>query len=240
MSIAQRLCSEIVEPVFNTPQNFSTYKTPKKNHHSPIASAKHLRSGCRSLVVQKKKVSKPAPRETEGSRILLQRFKSKEIINNTLLIDTAVNTYITGPLKCDTDCVTNVRKRDPRCVCKCSHGRLASCKASAKRIQTLNNIGYFNADKACAQIVETASCGTQFLDVLGHFNNQNRICPRKMVNKETMALLITPNNARFERPSCQEAHFSCTNRPSVRPSSHSNSITKRWAMSPYPVRGPDF
>lgn len=239
MSIAQRLCSEIVEPVFNTPQNFSTFNTSKKNYHSPIVSAKHHRSGCRSIVAQKKKASKLAPRDSEGSRILLQKLKSKETLNNKLLIDAAVNTYITGPLKCDTDCVTNVRKRDARCVCKCSHGRLTNCRASAKRIQTLNNIGYFNADKACAQIVETVSCGTQFLDKLGQFTNLNNLCSRTMANKETMALLITPNCARIERP-CQEAHFSCTNRTSVRPSSQSNFLTKRWAMSPYPVRGPDF
>ncbi|CAH0596272.1 unnamed protein product [Chrysodeixis includens] len=239
MSIAQRLCSEIVEPVFNTSQNFSTFNTSKKlnHHHGPTVSAKH-RSGCRPVVAQKKKVSKLPPRDTDGSHTLLQKLKSKETLLKSDLIDTAVNTLITGPLKCDIDCVTNVRKRDARCVCKCAHGRVANCKASTKRIQTLSNLGYINSDKACAQIVETVSCGTQFLEKLGHFSNQNNLSTKTMVNKETMALLLKPNSVKNEKPS-QDARNTYTNRVSERVS-HSHLIAKRWAMSPYPVRGPDF
>lgn len=229
MSIAQRLCHEIVEPVLkSSPIHTTPNITKKYMNYDSISHQKHG-SATRSIVIQKKKdVNKFLPRDTTGIRPLI---KAKETILKKKLVDVAVNTFITGPLKTDNDCVTNVRKRDNRCGCKCSHRKLASCKASAKQIQTHSNRSYLLADKACAHTVETVSCGTQFFDKLCGVHIP-RDYSKEMLNKETMALLITRGPPKPKLEPCYNFN---------KPMCHMNDLyAKRWALSQYPVRGPDF
>ncbi|XP_026761343.1 uncharacterized protein LOC113520268 [Galleria mellonella] len=220
-TIAEKLCKEIVDPALK-----SSSKTPaEKSRHITQQTTSNRQDGrsTRSIVIEKKKeINKLIPRNNT-SAIVGNKFKSKETILKKNFVDIACNTLVTGPLRCDIDCVTMVRKRDNHCTCKCAHKRVNS-KASVKQVQTYDIRNYGFTDKACTQYVETLSCGTQFLEKL------------------------TENRSRFGSKTKADQHSvkePTENGPNLyininRGSNICRKIAKRWAISRYPVRGPDF
>ncbi|KAJ0172294.1 hypothetical protein K1T71_012267 [Dendrolimus kikuchii] len=228
-SIAQRLCDEIVEPVLQTTSRISAVgNCTRLMHHCP---SKQDGKPTRTIIVEKKKVvNKITPRDSNIGRTVIKQLKSKETFSKKKLTDIAVNTFITGPLKCDNECVTMVRRRDNRCSCKCAH-KCMNTKASVKEIQTFDTMNYMHTDKACAQCVETVSCGTQFLEKLSRalskgsksgikINKPFKATPRESFKIQHNSSNFLSNNSGFSNSSVKGA--------------------RRWALSQYPTRGPDF
>ncbi|XP_047034426.1 uncharacterized protein LOC124640620 [Helicoverpa zea] len=101
MSIAQRLCNEIVEPAIK-PAILSTsrkcmFQNPKTSSSGHRSSNTRPINPQKSINVQKRKTSSKLPtRESFGSGNFLRSSKLKN------LIDTAVNTFVSGPQACDS------------------------------------------------------------------------------------------------------------------------------------------
>ncbi|CAH0677701.1 unnamed protein product [Spodoptera exigua] len=239
MSIAQKLCDEIVQPALGTSPKIFT--TPKKCLFPSSASNKYYNitqsgsgSGSRSIT-----------RKRQPSNITLQRkgivtkssLRSKDFGASNykkVLVDTAINTKATGPLKCDHNCVTDVRRRDNHsCGCKCSQRRLPNCKSSVKQVQTFDTKNYLLADKACSQTVKTLSCGTQFLDRLSHASKRETRNEKMHNSKYTMK--------EFKARQSRNAKHMEESTIALDERTHNvlNSA-RRWALNNFPVHGPDF
>lgn len=227
-NVAQKLCNEIVEPVLQTAPRISNVRNSNRLiHHWPT---KKNGKPTRTIVVEKKKViNKITPRGSDAGRTVVKQLTSTESFSEKKLVDIAVNTFITGSFKCDNECVTMVRRRDNRCNCKCAHKR-KNLKASPKEIQTFDTMDYMHADKACAQCIETASCGTQFLKNLSKDITKGTKSGLK-INK---VVRPTPNETfKFQKGSSNILNDSRFSNSSVKGA-------RLWALSQYPNRGPDF
>ncbi|XP_028160332.1 uncharacterized protein LOC114352796 [Ostrinia furnacalis] len=233
-SIAQKLCDEICEESPLKHSKHSTRESCKKLNQAQASNSRYDGRPTRSIVVEKKRVvNKVVPSSScSKSKIVINKFKSKETLLKKTFVDSAQNTIITGPLRCDNDCVTMVRKRDNKGNCKCGNKRI-NCRVSAKEIQTFDTKNYCQLDKACAQCVETVNCGTQFLE---------RLSSRKPL----------PLNMRSQAKLCNEIDTQ-TNEGSKENEKSRNDIicskskinynfmgARRWALSQFPARGPDF
>lgn len=221
-SIAQKLCNDIVEPILaSSTIDISRCEQPRKSlksihGNSSIRYAKPTKS----VVIEKKKIiSQLEP----SSNSVISQLKSRDKILRKEFTEAGINTLISGPLRCDNNCVTNVRKRDE---CNCKIRKKINFKGSTKQVQTLNN-ACSRSDKACTHYIDTMNTGTQFIENL---NNRMRT---QISNR----LLLNRSNE-------FEPQFSFRNTP--RPSSRTNQTInlnqygKRWALSSYPTRGPDF
>lgn len=224
-SIAQKLCDELVEPALK-PSKDSTTKRSSNKFLSRSNSRPDSKSS-RSIIIEKKKViNRLVPNDSNASRT---KFKSKDTLLKKKFTDIAVNTLITGPLRCDNDCVTMVRKRDNKCSCKCAQKRL-NYKASAKQMQTISSRHFSLTDKACAQCIETNSCGTQFLEKLsGVLKPQNSTGTKK----SSIDMKI---NSSLKYPFRVRPEGSTPSKPTIL----NYMGARRWALSQYPTRGPDF
>lgn len=146
MSVADKLCNDIVEPVL---------KQASTRTQGPLTSSKSSKTihpkdnrTIRSVSIHKKEeITTLGPRDHTGSRVVLNKLKSKETVYKKNFLDTAINTLVTGPLKCDNNCVTNVRTREGNYCCKCGSHRRTLVDKRAKEIQTFK--GFLFADKAC-------------------------------------------------------------------------------------------
>lgn len=224
--VAQKLCDEIVEPVLKPSKDNATKRSSSK-FLSQCPSRQDSKS-TRSITIEKRKViNKLVPNDSNSSRT---KFKSKETLFKKKFTDIAVNTLITGPLRCDNDCVTMVRKRDNKCSCKCAQKRL-NYKASAKQIQTFDSRHFSLTDKACAQCIETASCGTQFLEKL----SGGVLKPQSSTGTKKSSKDIIKINSSFKDPYRVRQEESTT-----KPAFINYMGARRWALSQYPTRGPDF
>lgn len=221
--VAQKLCDEIVEPALKPSKDSATKRSTSK-FLSQCPSRQDSKT-TRSIIIEKRKViNKLVPNDSNSSRT---KFRSKETLLKKKFTDIAVNTLITGPLRCDSDCVTMVRKRDNKCSCKCAQKRM-NYKASAKQIQTSNTRNFSLTDKACAQCIETASCGTQFLEKLSGVIKPQSSTGTKKSSKDIMKIHSSVKD-RLK----QEETIS-------RPAFINYMGARRWALSQYPTRGPDF
>ncbi|XP_037301991.1 uncharacterized protein LOC119192266 [Manduca sexta] len=227
--IAQKLCDEIVEPALNPSRTNTSAVNSNKYFYN---SAKQEPKTTRSVVIEKRKViNKLLPYES-GTRRNVKTIHSKDTVLRKKYVDVGSNTYITGPLRCDNNCVTLVRRRETRCSCKIPQKR--TTKANVKQIQTLGWKNYAFTDKACARCIETVNCGTQFYDA---YCNETRV-PKTSRNTVPTVRDIKPWSIMQESPNVRRELSNTINRPTNL--SHYYMGGKRWALSQYPTRGPDF
>lgn len=200
-SVAQKLCEEIVD-LDSKPSSSKGHTTRTIQPAKSAPNNKYNGKTRRSLSVERKKVLNKLNVQDPQTGI---RLKFKESSFRKDFEDTAINTTVTGPLSCDYNINTNIRKREIKdCHCICSKRKVT--KLITKHIQTTTSKVKFPNDKACAQCIETSSCGTQFLNPA---NLRSKSCQKEQ--------MIKPLNSGI---------FSVGGR--------------RWALSRYPVRGPDF
>ncbi|CAG4960119.1 unnamed protein product [Colias eurytheme] len=237
-TVAEKLCRDLVEPVFkpssiNNNVKFKQVKKPTKS------SSNFSGKPNRAVYLEKRRViNKIIPSENKRPS-LSKTLKSKETILKKCFVDIAVNTLATGPLRCDNYCVTMVRKRDQN-SCKCSKQKVKP-KASSKIIQTLYKNSFM--DKACAQSLQKVNCGTQFLEWQSSILKSNsKRAPKSKTNINFIIPKDSLNSIHDERKSSR-IYINC-NRKHSEPSYHNLSAHclggKRWALSNYPIRGPDF
>lgn len=232
-SIAQKLCDEICEESPQSRHN-SHRKTGENNRKLyQASSSRYVGRPTRSITVEKERTINKVvpPNNSSRSKIVINKFKSKETLLKKTFVDTALNTIITGPLRCDHEAVTAVRRREYKGNCKC--GNKPNCRVSAKEIQTFDN-NYGQLDKACAHCVETVNCGTQFLE---------RLSSRRMLspNINSRAKLCTEVNTQTNTEVKKD--YETRTRPflGTQKSKTSNFMgARRWALSQYNTRGPDF
>ncbi|XP_072933476.1 uncharacterized protein [Epargyreus clarus] len=220
-TIAQKLCHDIVDPILaSSSANIAQYVQSRKSFKSVHGNSSiRFAKPTKSIVIEKKKiVSQLEP----SSKTVISQLKSKDRILRKEFVDVGVNTLISGPLRCDNNCVTNVRKRDQ---CSCKLRKKINFQASTKQVQTLNKT-CSRSDKACTHCIDTMNTGTQFME------NLNRL--RTQISNR---LLLNQSNE-FE----PQFSFRNTPRTSSRMSKtiNLNQYGKRWALSSYPTRGPDF
>lgn len=176
-TIAQKLCSEIVNPLLEQRQNESPIiinTTRNPTYECPL----------RSTLTQKRKVINNIVPKGK-SKIVLNKFKSRESIYRRF-IDVSVNTIISGPLINNSNCLTNIRQRDKQCVlCKCNR----TVRNDTKRVQTSHH--FSQVEKACFQYLEMVTHSTQYLDTpktdmeiaTATFLNDNQNIPRPQPSK---------------------------------------------------------
>ena len=141
MSIAKKLCKQIVEPALQVP-SYGSYvlSTTQSRKNAPAravpTSSKRSTSTTRSRnSVEKKKAPTPPPRPPPPPR-----FTSIDVIgpmrytHRRTFKSRGINTHVAGPLLCDNECLTNVRSRDDTISKNYSHGR--NCRLSKKQTQT--------------------------------------------------------------------------------------------------------
>lgn len=255
MSIAQRLCNEIVEPALQPPTlgAFGLNTQSRRSLPQAQGSGTNRRypstaSRSRTITVPKKGApSKFTPRDVNYTKSIT-RPKAKENetqVSKKTVLDKADNTPYrqnqSGTLLCDNECLTNIRKRDVRISCLCSPVKI-NCKASVKQIQTQNNRIHLFVDKACSQVIETVSCATQFEDMLDNASKHQQDKTKVMVNQQTMASVSSCSKksrvTRFSNESCKKnSSHSITHLNNI------NFSCKRWALGrsqSHNVRGPDF
>lgn len=226
-NIAQKLCHDIVEPelkrstkpITGKSANKFTSSSTKRNVKPPRFVHNHTQAN------SKTKIS-----HTNGVTVL----KSKASILKSLA-DTAVNTIVTGPLRCDNNCVTLVRRRDNQRSCKCGH-KSPNIKASAKSIQTLLRKDFNRTDKACTHCVETATCGTQLLKNNSLPGNQKRSKSTITIKVPVGRLECSTELSPYVKRYCCHNHLQNN---AVEPCLR-YVTAKQWALSHYPTRGPDF
>lgn len=229
-TLAQKLCNEIVEPALNPSSNNITIARSK---FMPQNQTKTDGKPTRTIVVAKKRViNKLTPHPLDSSKTVVNKLKSKETFLRKLLVDISTNTLITGPLKCDNDCITMVRRRDNNCSCKYFNKKHCS-KASSKQIQTANNNrSNFLMDKACAQYIDTVSCGTQYLGKLSTLKVPDKSQIILKASNDVCSPDIRRNIKRMRAESLR-SEYKSSNIGFYLPN-------KRWALSQYQKRGPDF
>lgn len=232
-SIARELFDEICE---ESPVKSSKHSTQESfKRLNPASSSRYNGRPTRSIVVEKKRViNKVVPSDSISKSRVINKFKSKETLKKTF-VDLGTNTIITGPLRSNNTCVTMVQKRDPKNVCKCNTKGL-KCK-DTKEIQTFGIKNYTALDKACTQCVETVNCGTQFFERLG-----GRVSKEPMSDK-IRTILRSTNTQTTWSPSKQDVSKENESKTEFAPnksSMYNYMGARRWALSHYPTRGPDF
>lgn len=217
--IAQQLCDEIVEPPLKPSKDSIRKKSLSKLLNQCSSSQESDDETTRPIIIEKRKItSRLVPNTSKAGRT---KSKSKEILKKKFT-DTSVNTKITGTRGCDNNCMTLLRKRDKN-NCNCGQKRL-NCKSIAKQVQTFPSKDYFFlSDKACAQCIETVSCGTQFLEKQSGLSTGVR-----KSNKDITMIHTAYNRIKQEESTTPRTAFL------------SDMGARRWAISRYPARGPDF
>nr|XP_053615280.1 uncharacterized protein LOC128678054 [Plodia interpunctella] len=259
-AIAQKLCEEIVDPNLNS--KVASSKTAGKKSSTGSNRSKYNGRSTHSIVIKKEReVNKIVP---QGSnKTVINKFRSKETVLKKTFVDTGVNTVVSGSLRCDNDCITDVRKRDKfyfgsvKSTCKCSTKR--SCKkGTPKLIQTdYYKKPYALLDKACTQCVETASFGQVTPSCFKNKSGDLKpiIKEPKLSFKESFYKMITPRKqSHVSQQSFPEPQLYVDEYSSISKEPQRNKVEKygspyhnlsyrtckRWALSQYPVRGPDF
>ncbi|KPI98739.1 hypothetical protein RR46_10057 [Papilio xuthus] len=169
-------------------------------------------SPTRSILVEKRKVVNNIIPKGK-SAVVITKFKTRETVYNKVFTDKSTNTIISGPLTSNVECMTNIRKR---AICTC--GRAMIPPLDVKDVQT-SKIQLYQADKSCFYCSEPQSCitrSTQFFDVSETV--ENNIC-----NSKSFLKGHKPGSSRSNRPIYIDSYSA-----------------KRWALSKYPKRGPDF
>lgn len=238
--IAQRLCDDIVEPSLVRSSLVSV--TTNTNHDKASKRAASRSSSIRpmgkpttSIIVEQKKVTNILPRDSTNNKNrnkpALNKFRSNQKISIKQFTDIAVNTIVTGPLKCDNNCLTLVKKRN-NSSCRCNNKRVSS-KADIKERVTKDNSMY--TDKACYQVIEKENRGTQFLERLSE-DLKNSACSR--VNAKTTSKLWS---AQKKKSTLLIREFYKNSQPFSRDSPLNLQYygARRWAL-PNSDRKPDF
>ncbi|CAK1545663.1 unnamed protein product [Leptosia nina] len=238
-TVAQQLCHDIVEPALKASANNVKSHLSRKSIIKAASSRSETKPS-RSVYIEKKSVTKKiAPTESSKSRV--NTLKSSGTVLRKKFIDSAINTLISGPLRCDNYCVTMVRKRDQN-PCKCGSKKVIPKAISHKVIQTPSRKNFSKMDKACANRFDAVTCGTQFYDShsskLKSAINKSR-SRTNIYFKAPYEKALESNNEinRSNRILNQENKL---DRYNDRFESTSYFGGKRWALSDFPIRGPDF
>lgn len=209
-TIAQKLCAKIVDPGCKTSTANIGIET---SWHRPRTIFQNKPT--RSIVIEKEKViNKLIPRASnlcDKGHAVINQFKSKETILKKLFTDTAVNTTATH----DSQCVTSIRKRDVN-YCRCSPRR-NNCQVATQEIQTLDST-LMHVDRALSWCIEQSSRSTQ-------------VVPKVEESKVYSSIGL---NARVALRGSNQIP------KSEKKSSHSIMGARRWSLSKYSQRGPDF
>lgn len=262
--IAKELCDKIVEPVngssssnhdgihhvsshphVSTKISRTVYHCPKIDDHD----GKPKRT--KSIIIEKKKVvTKIPPKSSNGSKNALKRFKSSEILLKKKLADMAVNTIMSGSFRCDNQCNTLVRQRalQKTSDCKCYNKRL--CNKINPIVPKKSYSKHRLKDKACAQMIETKSCGTQFLENVRRENSTVRFKPYGIATQTSICAPATIEVG-MQSLTCPDTRSQApTKKIELRQiqgldntlGANVNAATtaRRWALSRYPILGPDF
>lgn len=234
-TVAQQLCHDIVEPILKASANNVMANMSRKS--IKCINNKNEAKPTRSVYIEKKRtVSKVIPIGNTKSGI--NTLKSRETLLKRQLIDSGINTLISGPLKCDNYCVTMVRSRDQN-PCKCSQRKITR-KGNNKIIQTLSTKNFSYMDKACAHHIDAVNCGIQACDKQSIIKSSLRTTKfRNNINvnipqKESIIL-----QSEFDRFKKDNGH----NRLKISfysPESTNCCSGNRWTLSDLPIRGPDF
>lgn len=254
--IARKLCDEI---------EGSTNAFKGKEYHRNACNYDVRTTG--NVVVEKQRKNLQC-NDRSSSRIT--KFKSEDTIldSTRTYVNTAVNTTIKGSFVND-ECVTLVRKRaDIKCVCRTpSRCSFSTRVRHAKQVQTFDNKLFSKlSDKACFHCVETTTRGTQFLVVPGiqdRVDNVIRDMARRNLRQthssRRHSLNTQPSNVKRE---CQTGLMSKQKSPVLRTGTQANRSqnndrqestknfmkipsvnfmgARRWSLSQYITRGPDF
>lgn len=236
-TIAQKLCQDIVVPGLKLDENIKGMSSGKLLSSSIRHSVKSTISQ-RSGSLDRSKLLKYEPPHTNSSKV--RGNKSGITVSKKNITNASVNTLVSGPLRCDNNCVTSLRKRNNQGICKCMDNKR---KGSAKETQTLLKVNYSLSDKACFQCIEQVSCGTQILNNKNNVmkqiginvNNLNPPTRRKEFDEDIYH--TDQNSDRCTYKSQDRSKFPPTTncKPSLRYIS-----AKRWAVTNFPTRGPDF
>jgi hypothetical protein len=234
-SIAQKLCNEIYDETSIKQSKRSILRDSKKS----VTTSRSRYNGqpTTSIVIEKRReINKLVPKDkTSKSRTVIQKFKSRETLLDKKFVDAGLNTVITGPLKCDNDCITMVRRRDNKvCSCSCTKAdKRISFLTSGKEVQTVDLKYYPVLDKACAQQIETVNCGTQLLEWSNHgeIKNDGGNMPSTIDVQIKSAISRRDMNNLSQDKSYNSSFARNFNVKGIR----------RWALSRNgPARGPDF
>lgn len=226
-NVAQKLCHDIVEPVLKqSTANIGRVKSTNKPNNSSSTLKQNVKP-TKFVHIDRKTSSKTKALHTDG-------ITKPSILKS--LADTAVNTLVSGPLRCDNNCITLVRKRDHHSSCKCGN-KSSKTNCKAKSIQTILNKDFSRIDRACMHCIQTATCGTQFLD-------KNCILGIKKTKSKSHIGLV-PEITRIETNLTLDRYLNnqrdpCNHHVDNKMSSFRYVTPKRWALSNYPIRGPDF
>lgn len=219
-AIAQELTETIVEPacIERTTANIGI----ETSWHKPtvrLLGTNLQNKPTRSIIVEKEKIiNKLVPRSSKLSdkgHSIINQYKSKETILKKLFTETAVNTTESGTSKSDGQCVTSIRRRDGN-SCRCSP-RHNKCQVLTQEIQT-SDTKLVYIDRACSRCFQQLSRGTQVLGTTGEV-------------KIFSSIGLDPRTAC--RGPIQIPR-------SERKSSHCIMGARRWSLSKYAQRGPDF
>lgn len=219
-AIAHQLFEEIVEPacVERNTANVGL-ETSWRKPTVRLLGSNHQNKPTRSIVIEKEKViNKLVPRSSKLSdrgHSVINQYKSKETILKKQFTETAVNTTDSGTPKSDGQCVTSIRKRVGN-SCKCSPRR-HNCQVTTQEIQTSDKQIIF-IDRACSRCFEQLTRGTQASGTTDEV-------------KMFSSIGIDP------KPPCRVPNLILR---SERKLSHSVMGARRWSLSKYAQRGPDF
>lgn len=215
-TIAQKLCAKIVDPAYKT----STANIGIETSYQRPRTTFFQNKPTRSITIEKEKViNKLVPlayKSCDKGHAVINQFKSKETILKKQFTDSGINTAKTGTLKSDNQCVTSIRKRDGN-YCRCSIKRNNNCQVTTQKIQTLDRI-LTHVDRASSWYIEQSTRSTQVLD---------RIDETKVYSSIGLNAGVAHRSAN---------HIS----KNEKRSSHSIMGARRWSLSKYAPRGPDF
>lgn len=216
-TIAQKLCAKVVEPASKTSTaNIAietSWRRPRTNFQNKPT---------RSIIIEKQKIiNKLVPRASnlcDKGHAVINQFKSKETILKKLFTDTGINTTESGTPKSDSQCVTSIRKRDGN-YCRCSPRRNNNCQVTSQEIQTLDRTLIYR-DRASSRTIEQSTRSTQ---VLGKVDEVKVYC----------SIGLDARVAHLESNQITKSEKKIK-------SSHSIMGARRWSLSKYAQRGPDF
>ncbi|CAG9793491.1 unnamed protein product [Diatraea saccharalis] len=228
-SVAQKLCEKIYEET-STRSFKHGIKSNTPNSVSFISSSTSNRYKGRptnSIIVEKKReINKVLPKTNAyRNKIVINKFKSKETLLKKKFVDVSSNTIKTGPLKCDNDCVTIVRRRDSKCTCGQKRNKFLF---STKDTQTLNFKHHPTLDKASARCVSMINCAVQEENK----HSMNKISKAKLVYDVDVQTSFNKNSMKRQMQDKSAGAPIKTNT--------NNMVVRRWAISKGPARGPDF
>ena len=233
-TIAKKLCNDIVDPILSSSEVNDKIDLHISQNDRVIPS----------LYSQKKKVVNKnlSHNSNTSNRLNTTKIVLKKYFNNS-----AINTEISGPLRCDNNCVTVVRKRDNFVICKCNNIQQSS-KHRSKQIQTIYKKSASLLDKSCTHCIETVSCGTQFFD---NFNSILRSRGSNSKSKSSVTIKVQESTKILQQSDISGKGYKGFNEDDLKKmdnkhlehdnrSDFQSAGQKQWAISTYRIRGPDF